>query len=53
MRIPFKTNLSNGNESIMNVGEIKPDKIIFNRITKEITLECLDIYTIEDFDGGS
>ena len=53
MRLPFKTNKSEGAENIMYVGDINPDEIIFNRETREISLVCYSTYTMEDLDGES
>lgn len=53
MKIPFKTNINDGNENVMLLGEINPSEIRFNRITKEISLVCYDTYTLEDLDGIS
>lgn len=53
MKIPFKTNINDGDESVMVLGDINPNEIRFHRITKEITLVCCDTYTLEDLDGIS
>ena len=38
MKIPFKTNFTEGDENVMTVGEINPDEIRFNRVTREISI---------------
>lgn len=53
MKIPFKTTKNDGNENVMVVGDINPDEVRFNRITKEIYLIVSDKYTSEDLDGLS
>lgn len=53
MKIPFKTNINENNENVMLLGDINPDEIRFNCITREISLICYDTYTMEDLDGIS
>ena len=50
MKVPFKTTYSDGDESVRVVGEMNPDEIRFNRLTREISLIIPDTYTREDID---
>jgi hypothetical protein len=51
MKIPFRTTYNYGNENVMVVGDINPEELRYNRVTKEIYLVAPDKYTIEDLDG--
>jgi len=53
MKIPFKTNKNDGDESVMIVGDINPDEIRFNRVTRVISLVCYNTLDLEDLDGMS
>lgn len=52
MKIPFKTSRVEGDENIMVVGDINPDEIRFNRVTREISIiyEPSLTFTREDID---
>lgn len=51
MKIPFKTTTVDGDENVMVVGDINPDEIRFNRVTREISIVYENSkYTLEDID---
>jgi len=50
-KIPFKTDVVDGEEIIMHLGSVNPHKIGFNRKTREITVYYnRDFYVREDID---
>ena len=52
-RISFRPTFSDGDESVMSLGEIIPDQIRYNRKTREIIICCSDTYSTEDLDQES
>ncbi|MCP3924485.1 MAG: hypothetical protein GY714_18080 [Desulfobacterales bacterium] len=53
MIIPFKTNLVDGDENVMDLTGLNPSEIRFNYKSRSISIVCKDEYTLEDLDGLS